>query len=219
VTENPPYLAPASPGQDRAQNTPRFQRTSGNLGRNGNDIGNSEVELDDELQAMVDDRSSDDSARDGNAFEEYSEEEFDNELQALPHERWYSGGHRIEVQSEDELDEDFQDHDESSEDVLDYEFTDNEADPVLNLSDHDHASPRTPERALDPDNVDLPDYEVTPGRTPLNGVRPSLMTFPPRVPTPVGQTPSPPPNLSPHTPPPREPVWRRRPCISPTTPE
>lgn len=85
---------------------------------------NSEVALDDELQAMVDDESSDDSARDGNAFEEYSEEEFDNELQALLRERWYSGGHRIEVKSEDEPDEYFQDHDESSEDVLDYDSTD-----------------------------------------------------------------------------------------------
>jgi hypothetical protein len=124
---------------------------------------NQEVELDDELQAMVDDGSSDDSARDENhPGEVNSEEEFDNELQALLHERWYNGGHRIEVNSEDELDEDFQDHDESSEDVLDYESTDNEADPVLNLSDHEHASPRTPERVLDPDNVDLPDYEFTP---------------------------------------------------------
>ena len=179
-----------------------FQRTSRNVGRDGNYI----VELDDELQAMVDDGSSD--------------EEFNNELQALLHERSYNGGHRIEVKSEDELNEDFQDHDESSEDVLDYESTDDEADPVLDLSYHEHASPRTPERVLDPDDVDLPDYEFTPGRTPLDGVLPSLMPFPPRVPT--GQTPlppSPPPNLSPHTPPAREPVWRRRPRISPTWPE
>lgn len=70
--------------------------------------------------------------------------------------------------------------------------------------------------------MDLPDYEFTPGRTPFNGVQPFLMPFPPRVPSPVGQTPSPqspPPNLSPHTPPPRQPVWRRRPRISPATPE